>query len=107
MGRGRDSYFLTRFLADWPHFFAMAAGSSWKNSKLFIVEHLDPELGDWSALEYRTIAQESYEAGVRFCLSAVPPSLTLPDYLQSTLGFETNSQSVETAFADQKDRVCL
>src|SRR2546421_3490181 len=85
----------------------MAVGSSWKNSKLFIVEHLDPELGDWSALEYRTIARESYETGVRFCLSSAPPSLALPDDLRSTPGFETSSQSVETTFADQKDRVCL
>jgi ribosome biogenesis SPOUT family RNA methylase Rps3 len=85
----------------------MAAGSSRKESKRFIVEHLDPELGDWSALEYRTIALESYDAGVKFCLSSVPPSLTIPDDLRSTPGFETNSLSIETTFANQKDRVCL
>ncbi len=37
----------------------------------FIIEHLDPELGDWSALEYRTIARECRETKNRFTLCSV------------------------------------
>lgn len=37
----------------------------------FIIEHLDPELGPWSALEYRTIATECRESGNQFILSSV------------------------------------
>ena len=35
------------------------------------VEHLDPELGPWSALEYKAIAEESMEAHISFTLTGV------------------------------------
>lgn len=76
-------------------------------TKLYIVEHLDEELGPWSELEYVTIAKESKEAGAAFCLSSVPPSLNLPDSLTSLPGFKAEQQSVETVYADTKDRICL
>lgn len=37
----------------------------------FIIEHLDPELGPWSILEYRAIAAECHRFGNRFILSSV------------------------------------
>lgn len=42
-----------------------------KKSFTFIIEHLDPELGDWSALEYRTIAKECRETKNQFTLCSV------------------------------------
>lgn len=76
-------------------------------SKTYIVEHLDDELGPWSELEYITIAKESHEAGSRFCLSSVPPTLDLPEKLKSVPGFTANGQSVEVLYASDKSRVCL
>lgn len=76
-------------------------------TKTFIVEHLDDELGPWSELEYITIAKESNEAGAKFCLSSVPPSLVVPKALQEVPGFTTDGRSVETLYAETKSRVCL
>ena len=76
-------------------------------AKTYIVEHLDDELGPWSELEYITIAKESHEAGSRFCLTSVPPSLDLPKALLSVPGFTADGQSVETLYAEDKSRVCL
>lgn len=77
------------------------------DQKIYVVEHLDPELENWSALEYRTIAEESHRSGARFLLSSVPPSLQLPDVLRHTQGLEVEQQSVEELFADRKASVCL
>jgi len=76
-------------------------------TKTYIVEHLDDELGPWSALEYVTIAKESHEAGARFCLSSIPSTLELPETLKSVPGFTAETESVEVLFADTKNRVCL
>lgn len=73
----------------------------------FVVEHLDPELGPWSALEYACIARESHATGARFMLSSVSPSLQLPADLAATPGLETDQRSVEEIFADRKSKVCL
>jgi ribosome biogenesis SPOUT family RNA methylase Rps3 len=75
-------------------------------AKIYIVEHLDDELGPWSELEYVTIAKESHEGGARFCLSSVPSSLVLPEVLRSVPGFTTDSRSVENLYTN-KTRVCL
>ncbi|EAW07935.1 SAM-dependent methyltransferase [Aspergillus clavatus NRRL 1] len=75
--------------------------------KTFVVEHLDPELGPWSALEYGSIARESHAVGARFLLSSVPASLQLPDDLAATPGLEVEHRSVEEIFADRKAKVCL
>jgi ribosome biogenesis SPOUT family RNA methylase Rps3 len=77
------------------------------HQKTFVVEHLDPELEEWSSLEYFTIASESQNAGARFLLSSVPRSLKLPANLEQAQGLEVETSSVEEIFADQKDRVCL
>jgi ribosome biogenesis SPOUT family RNA methylase Rps3 len=75
--------------------------------KTYVVEHLDDELGPWSALEYLTIAKESHDSGARFCLSSVPSSLVLPESLKTAPGFAAEGQSVETLYAEKKSRVCL
>ncbi len=72
-----------------------------------MVEHLDPELGPWSALEYQGIAAESEKAGVRFCLSSVPKDLQLPITLQENKSLIIEHQGVEDVFQTQKERVCL
>lgn len=74
----------------------------------FVVEHLDPELGKWSAREYGCIARECYAAGARFLLTSVPESLQLPEELASLKEELTvERRSVEEIFAQIKDRVCL
>ncbi|ODM21710.1 hypothetical protein SI65_02554 [Aspergillus cristatus] len=78
-----------------------------KTPATFVVEHLDPELGPWSALEYGCIARESHAIGAQFLLSSVPPSLQLPQELAAAQGLEVNQRSVEEIFADRKDKVCL
>lgn len=72
----------------------------------FVVEHLDPELGPWSALEYKTIAAESKAAGCDFILSSVPQSLLESDTLIN-VGANARSDAVEVYFADKKDKICL
>lgn len=73
----------------------------------FVVEHLDPELGPWSALEYACIARESHASGARFLLSSVPAELQMPAELAATKGLEVEQRSVEEIFADRKHKVCL
>jgi len=77
------------------------------SGKTYVVEHLDPELEQWSALEYKAIAEESANAGSQFLLSSVPESLQLPKNLQGARGLNVERRSVETIFASSKDRVCL
>ena len=78
-----------------------------QTGKTYIVEHLDGELGPWSELEYLTIARETQESGGRFSLTSVPPTLRLPESLQSAHGFTADPRSVEDIFAADKSRVCL
>lgn len=73
----------------------------------YIVEHLDPELGPWSTLEYRSIAQESAEAGVSFFLSSVPKAMSLPTELRDLDSLIVEHLSVEELFQEDKRRVCL
>lgn len=76
----------------------------------FVVEHLDPELGPWSALEYKTIAKESHRSGCHFVLSSVPQSLleTSSDVKElQSVGGEARTDSIETYYAHKKDKICL
>ena len=75
--------------------------------KTYVVEHLDPELGPWSSLEYQAIAEESRANGAAFCLSSVPRSLTLPTSLRDAPGLAIEYRSVEEIYANDKGRVCL
>ncbi|KAG9768692.1 hypothetical protein KCU88_g7115, partial [Aureobasidium melanogenum] len=76
---------------------------------IFVVEHLDPELGPWSALEYKTIAKESKEHGCRFILSSVPASLLQSEEMSELQkwGAEARNDSIETYFDSNKDKICL
>lgn len=87
----------------------MAAAGATHTGYTFVVEHLDPELGPWSALEYKTIAQESQRHGCRFILSSVPESLLQSQDVQilRDAGAEGRNDSIEEYFADRKDRICL
>ncbi|KAL8904588.1 MAG: hypothetical protein Q9171_006993 [Xanthocarpia ochracea] len=75
--------------------------------KTYVVEHLDPECGPWSSLEYTAIAKESTNAGATFCLSSAPKDLNIPDSIRAVDGFTIEHRSVETVYQDCKDRVCL
>ena len=75
--------------------------------KTYVVEHLDPELGPWSALEYLSIAEESKTVGANFCLSSVPESLVLPEALRTFSGLSVERRSVEEIYESSKPRICL
>lgn len=75
--------------------------------KTYVVEHLDAEMGPWSTLEYRCIADESQRAGARCYLSSVPESVQLPEELEGLPSLEVSHRSVESLFADAKAKVCL
>lgn len=77
------------------------------NGKTFIVEHLDPELGPWSELEYIAIANESHQAGSQFILSSLPPEFQVPAELNSIPAFRAERRGVEELYALDKSKVCL
>jgi ribosome biogenesis SPOUT family RNA methylase Rps3 len=77
------------------------------SGKIYVVEHLDPELEAWSALEYASIAAESQAAGATFYISSVPSGLSLPPELQGASGLQVESRGVEELFEDRKAEVCL
>lgn len=76
-------------------------------AKTFIVEHLDPELGPWSELEYITIGKESQATDTRFVLSSLPPGFRVPEVLKGIDAFTAESRGVEEIYAADKSRVCL
>ena len=73
----------------------------------YVVEHLDPELGGWSRLEYRCIAEESRAAGARCLLTSVAAALEVPSDLKALPGLQLHRESVEGLFSGTKERVCL
>lgn len=75
--------------------------------KVYIVEHLDPELGPWSELEYIAIAQESQDSGSSFTLSSVSPDFKVPEPLKAIPVFKATQSSVENIYAATKNTVCL
>jgi ribosome biogenesis SPOUT family RNA methylase Rps3 len=68
--------------------------------KTYVVEHLDPELEEWSSLEYASIASETHASGSTFLLTSVKHPVNIP-------GIETDEKSVEELFEDKKHEVCL
>lgn len=73
-----------------------------------IVEHLDSELEDWQALEYKCIARECSANGWSFVLSG----LSSPAETKQQLGLPATSltqQGVESLFstAEERQQVCL
>ncbi|KAL8770292.1 MAG: hypothetical protein Q9209_003928 [Squamulea sp. 1 TL-2023] len=75
--------------------------------KTYVVEHLDPECGPWSTLEYTAIAKESTDAGAAFCLSSAPSDLNIPESVKAMKGFNVDHRSVEDVYQGSKDRICL
>jgi ribosome biogenesis SPOUT family RNA methylase Rps3 len=76
-------------------------------SVTYVVEHLDQELGAWSAFEYGCIARESHAAGAKFLLTSVPASLQMPETRVKMEELPIMQRSVEEIFADRKPKVCL
>lgn len=81
--------------------------SSTSRSKTYIVEHLDPELGPWSALEYLAIAKESEENGATFCLSSVSKDLAVPQEIRNVQSTVIETRSVEELYEKDKHHICL
>ncbi|KAJ4302353.1 hypothetical protein N0V88_002497 [Collariella sp. IMI 366227] len=77
------------------------------NTKTYIVEHLDPELGMWSELEYIAIAKELQENNAKFCLSSLPAEFKVPEALNNIPSFTAEKRGVEELYAKDKSRVCL
>lgn len=75
--------------------------------KVYVVEHLDPELGPWSALEYAAIAKETTNSGASFFLSSVPKDLELPQELHHVNSSLIEHRNVEELFWQCRERVCL
>lgn len=75
--------------------------------KVYIVEHLDPELGPWSELEYIAIAEESENSGSSFTLSSLPDGFKVPESLKAIQTFKATQDSVEDIYASNKNTVCL
>jgi ribosome biogenesis SPOUT family RNA methylase Rps3 len=73
-----------------------------------IVEHLDPELEDWQALEYKCIAQECSSSGFHFLLSGVHSVSEISKQL-SLPASNLTSESVESLYNNgtPRQRVCL
>ena len=77
------------------------------NGKTYVVEHLDPELGPWSTLEYQAIAEESAATGAYFILSSLPRDLQVPAAIANVKGVTVEHRGVEEIYAANKERVCL
>jgi ribosome biogenesis SPOUT family RNA methylase Rps3 len=79
-----------------------------KRKHRFIVEHLDPELEDWQALEYNTIWEESTAVGSTFLLSGLTPTFDKFEKLSLPQTSKTDRR-VESIYASNEDRqkVCL
>ncbi|KAK7991980.1 Protein arginine N-methyltransferase SFM1 [Apiospora saccharicola] len=77
--------------------------------KTYIVEHLDPELGPWSALEYCAIARETAGCNGVFMLSSLPEGFQVPEELKQEKAFRAETRGVEDMYpaGQGKERVCL
>jgi hypothetical protein len=91
----------------WGRFIGTILLNMASQGKTYIVEHLDPELGPWSELEYMAIAQETQAAGGKFCLSSLPLAFKVPEALAAVPSFVPETRGVEELYASDKARVCL
>lgn len=73
----------------------------------YVVEHLDPELCSWSALEYSTIAKECAESGATFCITSVSKNLPIPRVIQDLQSTIVETRGIEELYENMKDRICL
>lgn len=86
----------------------MASTESRGGRYTIIVEHLDPELEDWQALEYKSIAGESRSEGWDFILSG----LSSASETQQQVGLPATNlteDNVENLYSSEskRQRVCL
>ena len=87
---------------------ASATVSKTGHSLTIVVEHLDPELEDWQALEYKCIAEECNAANAGFLLSGLQSAFDAGKHLLLPSSNLTE-QSVEALYSstDKRQRVCL
>ena len=73
-----------------------------------IVEHLDPELEEWQALEYKCIAEECVATNTGFLLSGLQSAPEIESQL-SLPSSNLTERSVETLYPslESRQRVCL
>lgn len=73
-----------------------------------IVEHLDPELEDWQALEYKCIASECADLGFKFVLSGLKSVPEIAKQL-GLPGESLTSGSIESLYSTESERkrICL
>lgn len=76
-------------------------------SYTFIVEHLDPELEEWQALEYNTINKESEATKNKFLLSGLSPSFAGSKGLSLPESSKTSNTAESMYPGEAKQRVCL
>ncbi|GIZ44412.1 hypothetical protein CKM354_000761000 [Cercospora kikuchii] len=74
----------------------------------YIVEHLDPELEDWQALEYNAISEESQNSGNKFLLSGLTPEFDKFEKLVIPKS-ERTERTVESIYPslEARQKVCL
>lgn len=74
----------------------------------FIVEHLDPELEEWQALEYKSIYQECHATGAHFILSGLANASSVQKQLDLPSS-AVQQQGVESIYAtaESRQKVCL
>ena len=74
---------------------------------MIVVEHLDPELEEWQALEYKCIAEECRKSDMSFLLSGVQSATSVAKQL-SLPSSNVTLQSVESSYdSNERQRVCL
>ena len=73
-----------------------------------VIEHLDPELEEWSLAEYKTAAEECRAAGARCCITSLRDPLDREKMLSATDAVQCESRSVEDLHAaGGQQRICL
>ena len=79
-----------------------------KPNHAFIVEHLDPELEEWQALEYNCIYSECNTVGSTFFLSGLTPSFDSAQQLNVPKS-SRSAATVESMYPtpSKRQRVCL
>lgn len=86
----------------------MDSSSAANRTHTVIVEHLDPELEDWQALEYKCIAEESSVDNWKFLLSGLS-SVSDAKRLLDLPATNLTEQNVESLYPNENERrqVCL
>lgn len=79
-----------------------------RGRKTYVVEHLDPELEAWSALEYQTIARECLEDEANFLLTSVSPDLNIENHFHNIENTKIARSGIEDLYGqDGQGCICL